>query len=155
MSESSPPDLRQANGRFAKGNPGGPGRPRNPVSTMAGELDRRGVDVAEELMAMTIEKARKGNLEAAEMVLKRVWPARRNRPIELDPEPGDGLRNLFNEHAALAAAMMNGDVTPQDAQAATRGADPQPASTRGRSSARRASAHGRAPRRIASVSPTT
>ena len=120
MSESSSADLRQANGRFAKGNPGGPGRPRNPVSTMAGELDRRGVDVAEELMAMTIEKARKGNLEAAEMVLKRVWPARRNRPIELDPEPGDGLRNLFNEHAALAAAMMNGDVTPQDAQAATR-----------------------------------
>src|SRR5437016_1642162 len=60
MSESSPTDLRQANGRFAKGHPGGPGRPRNPVSTMAGELDRRGVDVAEELMAMTIEKARKG-----------------------------------------------------------------------------------------------
>ena len=45
---------------------------------------------------------------------------RRNRPIELDPPPGDGLSNLLTEHAALASAMMNGDITPQDAQAATR-----------------------------------
>ena len=120
MSDPSSFESRQANGRFARGNPGGPGRPRNPVSTMAGTLDRQGVDVAEELMAMTIEKARNGSLEATEMVLKRVWPARRNRPIELDPPPGDGLSNLLTEHAALAAAMMNGEITPQDAQAATR-----------------------------------
>ena len=120
MSESSPNDFRQANGQFAKGNPGGPGRPRNPVSTLAADLDRRGVDVATELMAMTVERARRGNLRAAEMVLQRVWPVRRNRPIELDPPPGDGLSNLLTEHAALAAAMMNGEITPQDAQAATR-----------------------------------
>ena len=118
MSHPSSSDI--ASGRFAKGNPGSPGRPRNPVSTMAGELDRRGVDVAEELMAMTIEKARKGSLEATEMVLKRVWPARRSRPIELDAAAGDGLGNLLSEHAALASAMMDGDITPQDAQAATR-----------------------------------
>src|SRR5437868_395098 len=101
MSEDLP-GVRQSNGRFATGNPGGPGRPRNPVSTLAGTLDRQGVDVAEELMAMTIEKARKGNLAAAEMVLKRVWPARRQRPIELDPGQGDGLLNLLSEQAALA-----------------------------------------------------
>jgi hypothetical protein len=113
-------DIRQPNGRFATGNPGGPGRPRNPVITKAADLDRHGVDVAEELMAMTIASARRGNLRAAEIVLQRVWPARRNRPIELDPAPGDGLCNLLNEHVALAAAMMNGDVTPKDAQAAMR-----------------------------------
>jgi hypothetical protein len=64
MSEESFSSIRQSNGRFAKGNPGGPGRPRNPLGIIAGALDRLGVDVAEELMAMTIEKARKGNLEA-------------------------------------------------------------------------------------------
>ena len=113
-------DFRQVNGRFAKGNPGGPGRPRNPVSTAAGELDRLGVEVAHELMVNTIERARHGNLRATEIVLQRIWPVRRNRPIELDPPPGDGLPNLLTEHAALAQAMMNGDITPQDAQAATR-----------------------------------
>jgi hypothetical protein len=117
MSDS---DFRQSNGRFAKGHPGGPGRPRNPVSAAAGELDRLGVEVAQELMLNTIERARRGNLRATELVLQRVWPVRRNRPIELDPPPGDGLPNLLTEHAALALAMMNGDITPQDAQAATR-----------------------------------
>jgi hypothetical protein len=120
MSDLSSPDLRQANGRFAKGNPGGPGRPRNPVSAIAGELDRLGVEAAPDLMRNTVAKARKGDLKATEMVLRRVWPTRRNRPIELDPGPGDGLRNLLAEHVALAAMMMNGDITAQDAQAATR-----------------------------------
>ena len=113
-------DIRQTNGRFAKCNPGGPGRPRNPVSTAAVELDRLGTAVAEELMLSTIERARRGNLRATEMVLQRVWPARRHRPIELDPPSGNGMSNQQNEHAALAHAMMNGDITPQDAQAATR-----------------------------------
>jgi len=120
MSESSPNDTRQANGQFARGNPGGPGRPRNPITAKAGELDRLGAEVAEELMVKTIARARRGNLRATEMVLQRVWPTRRNRPIELDPLPGDGLRDLLSEHVALAAAMMNGDVTPQDAEAAIR-----------------------------------
>ena len=117
MSES---DIRQTSGRFARGNPGGPGRPRNRVSAAAVELDRLGTEVAQELMLSTIERARRGNLRATELVLQRVWPVRRHRPIELDSPPGDGLCNLLNEHAALAHAMMNGDITPQDAQAATR-----------------------------------
>jgi hypothetical protein len=113
-------DIRQANGRFAKGTPGGPGRPRNPVSSAAVELDRLGTAVAEELMLRTIERARRGNLRATEIVLQRVWPVRRHRPIELDPPPGNGLGYLLNEHAALVQAMMNGEITPQDAQAALR-----------------------------------
>src|SRR6476469_4886413 len=104
MSDSSA-DFRHADGRFAKGHPGGPGRPRNPVSTAAQDLDRLGVEVAQELMGLIVEKARQGNLKAAEMVLQRVWPLRRNRPIELEI-PGDDaqLPNLLAEHAHLAMA---------------------------------------------------
>jgi hypothetical protein len=119
MSDSST-DFRQSNGRFAKGHPGGPGRPRNPVSSAARDLDQVGAEVAQELMGLVLERARKGNLKAAEMVLQRIWPVRRHRPIELDPAPGDGLPHLLTEHTALAQAMINGQVTPQDAQAATR-----------------------------------
>ena len=119
MSDSSS-DFRNPNGRFAKGCPGGPGRPRKPVSTVAVDLDRLGAEVAQELMQLTIERARKGNLKATEMVLQRVWPARRSRPIELDPQTGDSLPDLLGQHAALAQAMIDGEVSPQDAQAATR-----------------------------------
>ena len=108
--------FREPNGRFAKGNPGGPGRPRKPVSVVARELDLVGAEVALELMRNIVEQARAGNLAATAMVLKRIWPVRRNRPIELDPLPGDGLRNLHADHAALAAAMMNGDITPQEGE---------------------------------------
>src|SRR4051812_24293509 len=82
--------LREPNGHFAKGNPGGPGRPRKPVCVLARELDRAGAEVALELMRNTIEQARAGNLAAIAMVLKRIWPVRRNRPIELHPLPADG-----------------------------------------------------------------
>ena len=113
-------DPRDASGRFAKGCAGGPGRPRKPVSTVAADLDRLGAEVAQELMQLTIQRARRGNLKATEMVLQRVWPARRNRPLELDPQSGDGLPDLLGQHAALAQAMIDGEVSPQDAQAATR-----------------------------------
>src|SRR3954454_14905540 len=113
-------DFRHVNGRFSRGHPGGPGRPRKPVSTVAVDLDRLGGEVAQELMQLTIERARKGNQRATEMVLQRVWPVRRSRPIELDPLPGEGLPDLLGQHAALARAMIDGEVSPQDAQAATR-----------------------------------
>jgi hypothetical protein len=118
---SDPSSDRHADGRYAKGHPGGPGRPRNPVSTAAQELDRLGVEVARELMRVIVERARTGNLKAAEMVLQRIWPVRRNRPIELEIPFGDAaLPNLLGEHANLAEAMMDGHITPQDAEAATR-----------------------------------
>ena len=119
MSDQSS-DFRHVNGRFGKGHPGGPGRPRKPVSTVAVDLDRLGGEVAQELMQLTIERARRGNQRATEMVLQRVWPVRRSRPIDLDPLPGGGLPDLLGQHAALAQAMIDGEVSPQDAQAATR-----------------------------------
>jgi hypothetical protein len=118
---SDPSSDRHANGRFVKGHPGGPGRPRNPVSTAAQELDRLGVEVARELLRVIVERARTGNLKAAEMVLQRVWPVRRNRPIELDIAPEDPeLPYLLGEYADLAEAMVTGHITPQDAQIVTR-----------------------------------
>jgi hypothetical protein len=71
-------------------------------------------------MAMTIKRARRGSLRAAEMVLQRVWPKRRSRTIAIAPVTRDDLKTLLAEHEALAAAMMNGEVTPQDAEAAVR-----------------------------------
>lgn len=118
MSDS---EVRDSTGRFVKGHPGGPGRPRSLVSTAAQELDLLGVEVAREVMGMIVERARAGNLKAAEMLLQRIWPARRNRPIELDlPMGEDALPNLLGEHANLVVAMADGHITPQDARVAAR-----------------------------------
>jgi hypothetical protein len=115
-------EVRDAKGRFVKGHPGGPGRPRNPVAVAIGELDRLGIEVAQRLIAVVAEQGLQGNLKAAEMVLQRVWPVRRNRPIEIvdarskvDDEPF-----TIADHSAVAEAMLEGQIAPQEAQAAAR-----------------------------------
>ena len=115
-------DVRGANGRFVKGHPGGPGRPRNPINAAINDLDRLGIEVAQRLIGVVAEQGLQGNLKAAEMVLQRVWPVRRNRPIEVASrrETGDNEPYAIGDHDAVATAMLEGEITPQEAQAAAR-----------------------------------
>jgi hypothetical protein len=117
MSES---DVRDTNGRFVKGHPGGPGRPRNPVNAAISDFDRLGMDAAERLINAVVEQALKGNVKAAELVLRRVWPVRRNRPIEIPYMNDVDVPYMIAEHARLVASMMEGEVSAQDAHAAAR-----------------------------------
>ncbi len=117
MSDS---DVRDASGRFVKGHPGGPGRPRSAVAAAIGELDRLGLEVAERLIGVVAGEALKGNLKAAEMVLQRVWPVRRNRPIEILDNDAEAEPFTIAEHRMVADAMLDGKITPQEAQAAAR-----------------------------------
>lgn len=106
---------RHSNGRFAKGNPGGPGRPRGTaLSRSALALDELGADVGRELMNVVVEQAKAGNLRAAELVLSRVWPARRGRPLAIDAEPLQAMADLEPASNALTEAVLKGEVTPQE-----------------------------------------
>ncbi|HYD08436.1 MAG TPA: hypothetical protein VEC60_22075 [Reyranella sp.] len=120
--EAGDAEIRDGRGRFVKGHPGGPGRPRNPVAVAISDLDRQGIEVAHRLLGVVAEQGLQGNLKAAEMVLQRVWPVRRNRPVEIvgpqqeiEPET-----YAIGEHRAVASAMLEGQITPQDAQNAAR-----------------------------------
>jgi hypothetical protein len=114
-------EVRGADGRFVKGHPGGPGRPRNPINAAISDLDRLGIEVAQRLIGVVAEQGLQGNLKAAEMVLQRVWPVRRNRPIEVacSPQSGDEPYAIA-EHGTVARAMLEGEITPQEAEAAAR-----------------------------------
>ena len=109
---------RLGDGRFAKGNPGGPGRPRgNAVTRSAAELDELGADIGRELMNVVIEQARAGNLKAAEIVLSRIWPARRGRPLAVDATPLKTIEDLVPAATSLTHAVLKGDVTPDEGRA--------------------------------------
>ena len=114
--------VRDAKGRFIKGHPGGPGRPRNPVAVAISELDRLGIEVAQRLIAVVAEQGLQGNLKAAEMVLQRVWPVRRNRPVEIIGAQSEVHDEPFTigEQSAVADAMLRGQIAPEEAQAAAR-----------------------------------
>ena len=51
------------------------------------------------------------------MILSRVWPARKGRPISLDIPPINGSADLAAAVAAVIAAVAAGDVTPDEGQA--------------------------------------
>src|SRR5437588_4724478 len=113
-----PDDFRQADGRFGKGNPGGPGRPR--FRERAAALDLLAAEVGPELIDVALKEAKGGNLKAVEMLLDRIWPVRRGRPVEIEALRIRALADLLPVGAALSDAVLSGDVTPEEGTAAAR-----------------------------------
>jgi hypothetical protein len=84
MSDVPESNSRTADGRFAQGNPGGPGRPRKVVKAAGDALDARAAEAAGDLFEVALELARERNVTVLKMLLDRVWPANRSRPLEID-----------------------------------------------------------------------
>ena len=116
----SDPEVRDAKGRFVNGHPGGPGRPRSPATQAIADLDRLGIELAQRLVGVIAEQALKGNLKAANILLQRVWPVRRNRPIEVAASDEAVEAYTIDDHRSIASAMFDGEITPQEAQVAAR-----------------------------------
>jgi len=111
-------DFRETDGRFAKGNPGGPGRPRARERVAA--LDFLAAEAGAELIEVALNEAKKGNLRAVEMLLDRIWPVRRGRPVEVDAPPIRTIPDLVPAGAAVTGAVLSGELTPEEGSAAAR-----------------------------------
>ena len=118
MSES----IKTAN--QTRGRPFPPGNRANPHGRRKGSrnkatliLDAMADDEASEVLARVVEAAKSGDIKAAEIVLSRVWPARKGRAVVLDlPEiktSGDILRALGKTITAMGA----GKISPDEAAA--------------------------------------
>ena len=103
--------------RFAKGNPPGPGRPPGSRNKSALWFDALADEGTEDLIRVVAEKAGKGNMRAASIVLARTWPRRRGRPVTLDLPAVDTAGGLVQAQAAVIAAMARGELTPDEAAA--------------------------------------
>jgi hypothetical protein len=57
---------RTGDGRFARGNPGGPGRPRGAVRDAASALDQLAAEASTALINLVLELARAGHFRGAE-----------------------------------------------------------------------------------------
>ena len=111
-------DFRQADGRFTRGNPGGPGRPR--ACERAAALDLLATEAGADLIEVALSEAKKGNLRAVEMLLDRIWPVRRGRPVEVDAPPIRTIPDLVPAGAAVTSAVLSGELTPEEGSAAAR-----------------------------------
>lgn len=108
---------RATGGRFAIGNPGGPGRPRSAISRGAVELDALGADRGKQLVEVMMEKALAGDTRAADLLLSRIWPARRGRPVEIDSTPIKTVPDYVTAATDVTNAVLRGEMTPHEGRA--------------------------------------
>jgi hypothetical protein len=71
----------------------------------------------EPLIQTVLEKARDGDVACLRMVLDRLVPARKGRPIELDLPPIKSSEDVLSAIAAVWNAIGQGQVTPDEAGA--------------------------------------
>jgi hypothetical protein len=118
MSEDpSKTEARSTDTRFKPGNPGGPGRTvgsRNRASVL---LDQLADDEAEALFKSTLDAAKEGKPWAVELILSRIWPARKSRPVSIALPPMQNATDTLAAQAAVIDAATTGQVTLDEAQA--------------------------------------
>jgi hypothetical protein len=103
-------------GLFEPGGPGGPGRPQGSRNAATIALDKIADDAGEDILSKMVEQAKAGDLRAADIVLSRVWPIRRGRPLIL-AEPLPPIATAADAVAVLgklAGLVGDGSMTAEE-----------------------------------------
>jgi hypothetical protein len=80
-------------------------------------LDAIGADSAREVMQAVVDAARGGDMRAADILLSRLWPQRKGRPVALDLPALNTTADVAAALAATTAAMAEGTISPEEAGA--------------------------------------
>jgi hypothetical protein len=101
---------------FRKGQSGNPsGKPRgtrNRTTVLAEKLMQ---DDAKDIVQAVLDAAKGGDMTAARLVLERIFPARRGRPVYFDPPAMRTASDVAEAMSALMRAIGSGDLTPDEA----------------------------------------
>lgn len=103
---------------FPKGMSGNPaGRPAGSRHEALKALDAIGADGAADVMRSVVKAAKAGDMRAAEILLRRLWPERKGRPFTMDLPALTDARGIADALASVAAAVAAGEVSPEEGQA--------------------------------------
>ncbi|NMF98203.1 hypothetical protein GPA27_12490 [Aromatoleum toluolicum] len=105
---------RDACGRFAKGNPGKPRGTRHRATTLALGLFESGI---EDIAKTVVELARGGDLAAAKLVVDKLIPPTRERPINIALPPVADAAGVAAAAAAVVQAVADGELMPSEGTA--------------------------------------
>jgi Family of unknown function (DUF5681) len=111
--------LTQRPGQFQPGNPGGPGRPQGSRNAATLALDQLADDAGKAILEKMVEAAKNGDLRAADLVLQRIWPVRKGRPLSLSlPLPViKTATDVVTALGTVAGLVSAGEVTPDEGAA--------------------------------------
>ncbi|HTW54361.1 MAG TPA: hypothetical protein VME45_20905, partial [Stellaceae bacterium] len=80
-------------------------------------LDAIGSETAADVLRAVVAAARGGDMRAADILLRRVWPERKGRPVRLDLPAMQATADLPAALGVIAAAVAGGELTPDEGQA--------------------------------------
>lgn len=105
---------RDEKGRFR---PGNPGRPKGARHVALVALDAIGSEAAADVLRKVIEEAKAGDMRAAEILMRRLWPEQKGRPVSFALPELRTAADAVQAVGAIAQAVAAGDLTPDEGQA--------------------------------------
>jgi Family of unknown function (DUF5681) len=107
----------QENGRFKKGKSGNPGgKPkgaRHKASMMAEMLFENEIAA---VCHQVIDQAKEGNMQAAKIILDRLLPPRKDRPINFKLPFIQNTADALEASRLICHAVGNGEITPLEGE---------------------------------------
>lgn len=119
MAEETPPKQRKNGpGRpFPKGRSANPaGRPKGSKNAALVALDALGTDAAQDLLKSVIEKAKEGDMQAARIILDRVWPASKGRHVTFTMPKVSSAEDVARAVGGILEAVAGGLLTIEEGQ---------------------------------------
>jgi hypothetical protein len=95
--------------------PGNPGRPVGAKNRTTQILERMAEGEAEQIMQKLLEKAKAGDDGSIRILMERLWPPRKGRPVKLDTPPVNTSGDVLNAIVSLWSAIAQGHLTPEEA----------------------------------------
>ena len=107
---------RSGRGKFQKGSSGNPkGRPKGSRNEATVLIEQLLVGEAKEITRACIKLAKEGDRTALRLVMERLLPQRRGRPIQIDLPKVESVADLADAYDAVLEAIGNGEITPEEA----------------------------------------
>jgi hypothetical protein len=111
MNDNDRNSGRSSDGRFAAGNPGRIPGVKNRATRLAEVLFDGS---AEEICNVVIDAAKSGDMVAARLVIERICPPRKDRPISFHLPEVETSDDSNAAMAGLISSVAAGEVTPEE-----------------------------------------